>query len=557
MSLLVLPTELLLSILDSLDKASDILSLCRTHPSLYTQLLRALYIFNVKWQDSSALHWAASHGNLRLARILGSYGANINSLIKGVPPLHHAVSCQQTNLIKWFLSWDHININVQDPFYKTALHHAVLRNNEEAVALLLQKENINVNKQDIHGMTPLHRAILLGNLSIIQQLLNYSSIDLELRGMDGHWGIWNESPPLCVAVMRGRLDIVRLLLLFPINVNNCNKDGKSALHLAVDNNDHNLVKLLLDQPGIDVNIQDNVENSTPLHNAVELARESIVKLLLGQQGINPNVRDSYGDTALHIAAKFGDPSIAKLLLNKPGLEINMRDHHGQTPLWWATKNNHLSLVKQLLAESHVDVNTVGQDASTSLHHAVENRSSYLVMLLLCTNGIDVNISDESEKTPLEWAVHQGDIQMVEILLLSPTIKIESALGTAAKLGHIWIVKLLLWRQPNADLNFRDGSGMTALAQAAFAGHDNIVKYLLQRRHIDVNLHDFNRCTPLWWAAKRGHLDIVVQLVNDSRTVFNSRLHRCPRDEAKYWGHSDIANLLTYVIDKKNPLTLLN
>ncbi|KAE8397507.1 hypothetical protein BDV37DRAFT_276885 [Aspergillus pseudonomiae] len=106
--------------------------------------------------------------------------------------------------------------------------------------------------------------------------------------------------------------------------------------------------------------------------------------------------------------------------------------------------------------------------------------------------------------------------IVEILLLSPTIKIELVLGMAVKLGYIWI-----------------------------------------RRYIDVNLYDFDRCTPLWWVVKRGYLDIVVQLVNDSRTVFNSRIYRCPRDEVKFWGYSDIANLLTYVIDKKNLLTFLN
>ena len=102
---------------------------------------------------------------------------------------------------------------------------------------------------------------------------------------------------------------------------NAKDSGRTALHYAAQlpNVDINIVKALVERKAA-INIKSDAE-ATPLTEAATQGNTDVVKFLLEQPGIDVNA-DEYGQTALHLAAEQGHKEIVLLLLNHPGIAIN-------------------------------------------------------------------------------------------------------------------------------------------------------------------------------------------------------------------------------------------
>ncbi len=109
------------------------------------------------------------------------------------------------------------------------------------------------------------------------------------------------------------------------------------------------------------------------------------------------------------------------------------------------------------------------------------------------SGADVNFENAKGYTPLMTAVERDNFEMVE-LLLSFKVKVEasplaekSPLGIAISNGSLGMGELLLDNKadPNANsVNLRMARALP-LGQAAYAGHEDIVRLLLEK-NADVN-----------------------------------------------------------------------
>ena len=86
--------------------------------------------------------------------------------------------------------------------------------------------------------------------------------------------------------------------------------------------------------GEDVNSADHLKR-TALMAAVMGGHESIVRLLIEQPGIDLNLRDSLeveANTALHHAVLEGQNSILRVLLQQPQLDVNLLNDRDHSPL---------------------------------------------------------------------------------------------------------------------------------------------------------------------------------------------------------------------------------
>jgi len=63
------------------------------------------------------------------------------------------------------------------------------------------------------------------------------------------------------------------------------------------------------------------------------------------------------------------------------------------------------------------------------------------------------------------------------------------------------------------VNRSDGQGNTPLIGAAFGGHLETVRYLIDELGADVSLANEMGCTPLWIAAGYGHVDVLRRLID--------------------------------------------
>lgn len=203
------------------------------------------------------------------------------------------------------------------------------------------------------------------------------------------------------------------------------------------------------------------------------------------------------------------------------------------------------------------------DGQTLLLSAAHDGSAKVVELLL-SHGSEALISDHQGQTPLILASRQGHVKVLAVLLewtktqetekavqLMEHVDSEgwTALRSAAWGGHNESVRLLL--DVGADVDGCDGEGRTALRAAAWGGHEEVVLTLLDYR-AQVDKADSNGRTPLIAAAYMGHHEVVEILLDhnakvdladgDGRTAL-SVAALCVPTAAGIKGYGEVASLL--------------
>ncbi|EAX93779.1 ankyrin repeat protein, putative [Trichomonas vaginalis G3] len=149
-------------------------------------------------------------------------------------------------------------------------------------------------------------------------------------------------------VYSARFDVSSLCIYFfslGANINQCDQFGETALHLAAQNNNKELIEFLLSH-GVNINEPDN-EGITALHKAAWSYNKETVELLLSH-GANINDKDDYGEHVLHIAVWKANAELIELLLSH-GANINEGDFNGTTALHMAVDKNNKEITELLLS----------------------------------------------------------------------------------------------------------------------------------------------------------------------------------------------------------------
>ena len=99
------------------------------------------------------------------------YQNDINFIINGLNPFVHAVSINNFELVKFFLSETKINIDITDEFGNTALIKASEKGYMEMVDYLINN-GADINYQNKQGLTPAMKAAERNNFYVIKLLLD-------------------------------------------------------------------------------------------------------------------------------------------------------------------------------------------------------------------------------------------------------------------------------------------------------------------------------------------------------------------------------------------------
>ena len=259
---------------------------------------------------------------------------------RSVTPLYFAAQQGHTEMVKLLLAARGINVNLVTLVDgATPLFIAVSQGREEIVKLLLTDPNINVNAHNVRGVTPLLFAIQKGHTEIVKLLLAASGINVNKALM-------NATTPLCLAAQLGRQDIVKLLLATPnINVNARKYDGATALFFAAQAGFPGIVGQLV-KHGADVNLLTN-EATSPLCIAAKHGHVEVVRLLLQVPGILVNQATHARVTPLCIATQQGHGDVVRSLLRKDA-DPNLGTDSGLTPLHIACLRGHTAVARMLL-----------------------------------------------------------------------------------------------------------------------------------------------------------------------------------------------------------------
>ncbi|MEO0469970.1 MAG: ankyrin repeat domain-containing protein, partial [Bacteroidota bacterium] len=194
-------------------------------------------------------------------------------------------------------------------------------------------------------------------------------------------------------------------------------DGEYYLLRAVRKEALPVLRVLVSQPQTDMNVQ-NDDGQSALHMAVEKGNVDLVNLILkGKPELEP--RDRAGDTPMHIAIREDQDQIVDALLEMDQ-RYNASNRRGQTPLHLAIARDKDDIAETLI-RSGVDVNASDSNGRTPLHIAVLERNQQMARLLLQNEAIP-DAKDVLNRTPLKIARQNKDKAMSAIIReYAPTI----------------------------------------------------------------------------------------------------------------------------------------
>lgn len=231
-----------------------------------------------------------------------------------------------------------------------------------------------------------------------------------------HWGT------------KGNIAILLRSGRFPTDANISTALQCSPLTIAAERGYEDIVKLLLDQQGANLNVQDYL-GLTPLSRAIRGGRLNLVALLVQRTQIDINLQCSAGRSPLSYAAENGLVDIFKLVFRHPDVAVNLRDEKGRTPLFYAAMRGCDGIIKILIDSTGVDLVSRDSIGHTALSYAAMNGHDGAVrqLLKLNTGQVDVNSRDTIHgRTPLLFSLEYGYETIAKLLLAEPNTNIHLA-----------------------------------------------------------------------------------------------------------------------------------
>ncbi|KAK6747542.1 hypothetical protein RB195_000627 [Necator americanus] len=541
----------------------------------------------------TALHYAAKYGNLKVIELLLNRGADVDAVSNRdqYTPLHMVAkycrsgSQQQrsrkslvskfidasarraqslpttdrsptTNesitaivnlLVKRGAIVDHVDVYGMSP-----LHHAAMKNNEFAARALITN-GARVNKGDKNGTIPLLMASVHGSDELVRLLLS--------AGADCLMVDKRKNSVYHIAALHGKNDTLQLLIQYGRESAKklfwtSNGEGKTPLHLAVDQNHPTTVATILSMKsdGAEVNEKDK----WLLHNAAGKGYLEVVKTLI-ENGYDVRLQDNEMKLPLHVAARSNRADVVRYLLELAPDTIDVQDEYGMTPFLIAVSMNALDAVK-VLVEYEADIYEIDPDGRTPVFIGAKyNATNVLLYLLelyrqheleteiLCTDV--VNQHDHNQITPMHLVCYNGYMEMVTLLReYGARIDImnedeEIPLHLAAATGQTACVRQLLEWDKRLVMH-RDENANTPLHIAAREGHEVTTKVLIDAGS-DVQAKNSREETALDCAVAAGQLDTVTVLLHNGAVIENKGDERysTPLHLAAAKGYDAIVRLL--------------
>jgi ankyrin repeat protein len=493
---------------------------------------------NESWHP---LHHAADYAQPWAVRLLSQYGADIEArTADGATPLHLACQSdrQSARVIEALLDAGadptaEATTEWGDAF--TPIHIALGKRDYIGLRYLYDRWMAMFPALPSSEMILL-AAAALGDVAVLQTLIDRKTVNIEGDG--------ERTTALMTAAAAGQDEAIKLLLRHVRDVDMSDREGNTALQLAVRFATETTIQLLLPRSSMAWAYHRSREMLIAyaiMHQPPEVLRTLLEwrRQQHPQHGIDwKEVLECLSHTRLdvdiadkaRIMFEYMEPAdlqpreenvpliffiekgcidIALEIIQR-GIGLEARVRH-ETPLGVAARRGELAVVRALV-NAGVDLETrLDTDGTTALAAAVLGSHSQVIQYLLAAEA-NSGVSNDNRvwRSVFLSAVRQGQVDLIRSLLAANMdLNTGNALYWANHEGLERIAAILV--DAGAPVDEIDRDGRTILSQAACRGRTAIVRILLDKG-VRVNLPDRHGRTPFLMAACRGHCRIASLLL---------------------------------------------
>jgi ankyrin repeat protein len=248
-----------------------------------------------------------------------------------------------------------------------------------------------------------------------QHILNYIFFNLYTGSL--HQNVCSMSHLHWLLLLRRPINEIQSTISMTSNINYVSPVGLTALHIACENDDANIVLSLLNM-GANVNCITHHHQHTPLHLALLAKQHAIINLLI-YRGADINAATNHGYTPLHIAAGNDDLESISILNNSPH-QASQFSHDADSlfPFHLAILSFNVDAVRALMNGDSLGRRS--NNGRTALHMAVEIGFEEAVSIFIDFMQIHqlslINCKDSSGKTALHVAIERNNLVIFQKLL---------------------------------------------------------------------------------------------------------------------------------------------
>ncbi|KAJ9588899.1 hypothetical protein L9F63_017777 [Diploptera punctata] len=501
--------------------------------------------FNLKdSKGNTPLSLALVTGMQHMVATLIQGGADVNVRNgKGLTLLHQAILKEDSETAIFLLDQE-ADMNALTTDNETPLQLSITCRLPEVVDSLCRR-GVDMSVLDKNDSCPLWVALESGQEDIASILVR-NGVDTDC---------WGGGPEGCYqtllhkAIDENNEPIARFLIQSGCDLNSPRrpgpggrggdeaKDQASPLHLCCQWGLETVVQTLVEH-GAAINARD-AEGKTPLHVAIQNQHSSIITLLLCHPGIDLTIRDKSGLTPFATALTYRNNKAAQAILDKLPTAAEQYDNKGRNFLHMAIQKNDMESVLFLLS-IHVDVNSRVQDATQTppLHLAAASGSEMLVRSLILA-GARADDRDAHRRTALHVAASAGHANVVSALLQNGAnfdatdSEGDNALHIATREGHLTVARALLTesRLDAEAINIKGRNPMHVLARYSRDNAAAICELFLEcMPEYPLDKPDLEGNTALLLAYMKGNGNLCRTLVKagaclgamnkDGVTIFN-------------------------------------
>ena len=466
-------------------------------------------------------------GELQLAKLLISYGADVNSQDKNHRNvIFDALSYGDENFVLYLLELDEpkIDLNNVDSELNTVMHHKEVTKNEN-IAQKLIESGADTTIQNAKGDTYLTNIAKSDNTELAKKLIELSlknGADVNARTSFDNTIFMELMKVFSLLSTKEKerrnsiLDLAKSILSYGGNINAINQDKETALFTAVRVGDLELIAFLLNNE-VNPNII-NIEGQTAFLELIYKGEEYLDHILLMLEfGADPLIKNMQGQSVfevlneiiLHLHTKKTSKNqiliektvthgqymvVLKEIVNatKEETDLNFLDSTGNPLFFTPLLYNHAQLFR-LYVNNGLDIHTVNK----------QNYNIFFAYVLKVfeDNNTKVEFQENlsrlvSKRVNHNFQDENGNTILHKILTTKCNEKLFDILTTMVKF----------------DYSLVDNLGRTAIHNAVWNGNVKIIRKIHRQNHTLVSKPDHYGIIPIVYAALLGSQEMVLLFI---------------------------------------------